>query len=112
MISIRMMPIKAAQSREYHGPSSTEQIILIRCAIGHIPSTRRIGEIITPTAISSDRTASLRTASVFFIAVTSFPRIIKAELQAGALAFFRRPRARPLLQKKQKQETPLHGRLL
>ena len=39
-----------AQSREYQGPINTEQVMLIRCAVGHIPSIRRIGEITTPMA--------------------------------------------------------------
>ena len=39
-----------AHSREYHGPINTEQVMLIRCAVGHIPSIRKMGEITTPIA--------------------------------------------------------------
>ena len=45
-----MTPIMQAHSREYHGPINTEQVILIRCAVGHIPSIRKMGEITTPIA--------------------------------------------------------------
>ena len=34
----------------YHGPIRTEHTILTRCAVGHIPSILRIGEITTPIA--------------------------------------------------------------
>lgn len=47
---IRITPIMQAHSKEYHGPISTEQVILIRCAVGHIPSIRKMGEITTPIA--------------------------------------------------------------
>lgn len=39
-----------AHSREYHGPINTEQVMLIRCAVGHIPSIRKMGEITIPIA--------------------------------------------------------------
>ena len=39
-----------AQRREYHGHIRTEHTILTRCAVGHIPSILRIGEITTPIA--------------------------------------------------------------
>ena len=39
---IRMIPMRVAQSNEYHGPRSTEQTMFIRCAVGHIPSILRI----------------------------------------------------------------------
>ena len=39
-----------AHSREYHGPINTEQVMLIRCAVGHMPSIRKMGEITTPIA--------------------------------------------------------------
>ena len=39
-----------AHSREYHGPINTEQVMLIRCAVVHIPSIRKMGEITTPIA--------------------------------------------------------------
>ena len=55
MVAIRIMPTRVAQSKEYQGPRNTEQTILMKCAIGHIPSTRRMGEITTPRAISMDR---------------------------------------------------------
>ena len=45
-----MTPIMQAHSREYHGPINTEQVMLIRCAVGHIPSIRKMGEITTPIA--------------------------------------------------------------
>ena len=51
MSTMRMMPMSVAQSREYHGPMKTEQMILIRCAMGHMPSMRRMGEITTPSPI-------------------------------------------------------------
>ncbi len=47
---MRITPIMQAQSKEYHGPINTEQVMLIRCAVGHIPSIRRMGEITTPIA--------------------------------------------------------------
>lgn len=47
---MRMTPIMQAHSREYHGPINTEQVMLIRCAVGHIPSIRKMGEITTPIA--------------------------------------------------------------
>ena len=40
--------------------------------MGHIPSTRRIGEITTPRAISRDRTTSFRTTSDFLIFICLF----------------------------------------
>ena len=43
-----MIPIRVAQSREYQGPMNTEQAMLMRCAMGHIPSMRRMGEMTTP----------------------------------------------------------------
>ena len=45
-----MTPIMQAHSREYHGPINTEQVMLIRCAVGHMPSIRKMGEITTPIA--------------------------------------------------------------
>ena len=45
-----MIPMRVAQSNEYHGPRSTEQTMFIRCAVGHIPSILRIGEMTTPMA--------------------------------------------------------------
>ena len=50
IVAILMTPIKTAHVNEYTGPINTAHVILIRCAIGHIPSTRRIGEITTPSA--------------------------------------------------------------
>ena len=47
---MRMIPMRVAQSNEYHGPRSTEQTMFIRCAVGHIPSILRIGEMTTPMA--------------------------------------------------------------
>ena len=45
-----MIPMRVAQSNEYHGPRSTEQTMFIRCAVGHIPSILRMGEMTTPMA--------------------------------------------------------------
>lgn len=58
---IRMMPIKVAHKREYQGPSITEQVMLIRWAMGHMPSTRRMGEITTPRPIIMDKNTRRRT---------------------------------------------------
>ena len=67
--SIRITPIIVAQSREYHGPISTEQTILIRCAVGHIPSIRRIGGITTPIATII---ASITIRNVFSLCFSIF----------------------------------------
>ena len=48
--NILITPINIAQSSEYQGPRITEHRMLIKWAIGHIPSIRRIGEITTPIA--------------------------------------------------------------
>ena len=45
-----MSPMRVAQRSEYHGPRSTEQTMFIRCAVGHIPSILRMGEMTTPMA--------------------------------------------------------------
>ena len=69
--AMRIMPISVAHSSEYHGPSSTEHTMLIKCAMGHIPSTRSIGEMTTPRATSMESTAILRTFE-FFISNSFF----------------------------------------
>ena len=61
MTVIRMMPIRVAHRREYQGPSITEQVMLIRWAMGHMPSTRRMGEITTPRPIIMDKNTRRRT---------------------------------------------------
>ena len=66
---MRMTPIMQAHSREYHGPISTEQTILIRCAVGHIPSIRRIGDITTPIATII---ASITIRNVFSLCFSIF----------------------------------------
>ena len=66
---MRITPIIVAQSREYHGPISTEHTILIRCAVGHIPSIRRIGEITTPIATII---ASITMRNVFSLCFSIF----------------------------------------
>ena len=72
MVSIRITPISTAQSREYHGPKKTEHTILIKCAIGHIPSTRNSGEITTPSATSIERTTIFNKPFELFIFLSSF----------------------------------------
>ena len=69
MVSIRIMPISVAHKSEYHGPNNTEHTILIKCAIGHIPSTLSIGDIITPSAISIESTIIL--SSFFELVILS-----------------------------------------
>ena len=54
------------KSSEYHGPRSTEQTMFIRCAVGHIPSILRIGEMTTPMATIM---ASMTILSVFDLSV-------------------------------------------
>lgn len=63
---MRMIPMRVAQSNEYHGPRSTEQTMFIRCAVGHIPSILRIGEMTTPMATIM---ASMTILSVFDLSV-------------------------------------------
>lgn len=50
IVIIRIRPIAKAHKNAYQGPIKTAIVMLIRCAIGHMPSTRKIGEITTPTA--------------------------------------------------------------
>lgn len=61
-----MIPMRVAQSSEYHGPRSTEQTMFIRCAVGHIPSILRMGEMTTPMATIM---ASMTILSVFDLSV-------------------------------------------
>lgn len=61
--SIRMMPMSIAHRRDHQGPSSTAQTILMRCAIGHIPSMRRMGEITTPMATNIAKNTCLSKCS-------------------------------------------------
>ena len=61
-----MIPMRVAQSNEYHGPRSTEQTMFIRCAVGHIPSILRMGEMTTPMATIM---ASMTILSVFDLSV-------------------------------------------
>ena len=56
---IRIKPIAKAQRNEYQGPIKTAIVILIRCAIGHIPSTRKMGEMTTPTATIIEKKTKL-----------------------------------------------------
>jgi len=58
-----MMPMSIAHRRDHQGPSSTAQTILMRCAIGHIPSMRRMGEITTPTATNIAKNTCLSKCS-------------------------------------------------
>ena len=73
IVIILIIPISVAQRSEYHGPKNTEHTILIKCAIGHIPSTLRIGEITTPSATSIDNTTIFKRP--FFIFIFSFENI-------------------------------------
>ena len=72
MVAMRMMPISVAQSSEYHGPRKTEQTMLMKCAMGHIPSTRRMGEITTPSAMSMESTVNFSSLLEFFTCTASF----------------------------------------
>lgn len=65
-----MIPIRVAQSREYQGPMNTEQAMLMRCAMGHIPSMRRMGEMTTPMAISM-ASIVIRRISVLLFMISS-----------------------------------------
>ena len=65
-----MIPIKVAQSREYQGPMNTEQAMLMRWAMGHIPSMRRMGEMTTPMAISM-ASIVIRRISVLLFMISS-----------------------------------------
>ena len=61
--------MSVAHRREYHGPRSTEQTMLIKCAVGHMPSILRIGEITTPmaTIMASMTILKVLDLSVFII---------------------------------------------
>ena len=61
-----MIPMRVAQRSGYHGPRSTEQTMFIRCAVGHIPSILRMGEMTTPMATIM---ASMTILSVFDLSV-------------------------------------------
>ena len=52
MTTMRIIPMRTATVKAYHGPNNTAAVMLMRCAIGHIPSIRKIGEMTTPRPIS------------------------------------------------------------
>ena len=67
---MRMMPMARAHTKAYQGPSMTAQVTLIKCAMGHIPSTRRMGEMTTPRAVIMARKTSF--AACLFLFIDSF----------------------------------------
>ena len=76
MVAIRMIPMRVAAVNASIGPSSTAPVILIRCAMGHIPSMRSIGEITTPSPISTPIITSRSTLPFLpFCSLISFKKI-------------------------------------
>ncbi len=72
-----MIPMRVAQSNEYHGPRSTEQTMFIRCAVGHIPSILRMGEMTTPMATIM---ASMTILSVFDLSVFIIMNLLEMKI--------------------------------
>ena len=50
-----------AQSNVYQGPTNTAQITLIKCCIGAIPGTRKIGDRTNPKAAKIPTVVNFRT---------------------------------------------------
>ena len=76
---MRMTPMVQAHTKEYTGPSSTAHTMLIRWAVGHMPSTRRMGEMTTPTATSIASTTRRRREGLRFIKKTPFPKSFRGK---------------------------------
>ena len=103
---IRMIPIKVAQSREYQGPMNTEQAMLMRWAMGHIPSMRRMGEMTTPMAISM-ASIVIRRISVLLFMISSFRPAVIALDYDGTVERARWGRLRPYRRTVEAQKPPL-----
>ena len=62
--------------------------MLMKCAMGHIPSTRRMGEITTPSAMSIARTVIFRMLLEFFTCIASFHIYTKQHTSLGRESIF------------------------
>ena len=63
---MRMTPMSAAQRKACRGPRKTAHTILMRCAMGHMPSMRRIGDMTTPSPTIMAKKTNRRICFSFF----------------------------------------------